>query len=80
MSSKIESVFEGLAQQMDVSESDYLILKSEGIVNADALGFRVPSSTELEDFLRDTVYPNKAYEGPHGVILNPRRGATPWPQ
>jgi hypothetical protein len=80
MSSKIESVFEGLAQQMDVNESDYLILKSEGIANADSLGFRVPSSSELEDFLRDTVYPNEAFETPNGIVVNPRRGPLQWPQ
>jgi len=61
MASKASTVFEQHAAKYDCAESDYLLLRREGIVCADDLYFRVNSSQELEDFMREKVFPWSAY-------------------
>ena len=73
MSGRVTRVLESLAQSIGVAESDFLILRHHRLVNAESLAYRLPSSQDLEDFLREEIYPNSAFDCPqNGLLIYPR--------
>ena len=56
MSSKVTSVFRGLAERLAADADDLLLLEADGINTCDELFFRLPSAERLEEYLGQRVY------------------------
>ena len=75
----LPSAFTKAAIRFNVSESDFLVLGTQGIANFEALAYRVPKQEDLEDILRNTLLPNAAYKGDDGVVqVFDRDPGIPW--
>ena len=75
----LPSAFTKAAIRFNVSESDFLVLGTQGIANFEALAYRVPKQEDLEDILRRTLLPNAAYKGDDGVVqVFDRDPGIPW--
>ena len=75
MSSKVEAVFTTTAQECELDESDFLVIKSMGINTAERLFYRMPTLTDYEEFVQEKVLPSSAFEDATGITVYPR--ATP---
>ena len=75
----LPSAFAKAAAKFGVSESDYLILTSMGIVTYESFSLRVRSKEDLEEF-RDVIVPSAAYDhgGDRGVEVFPRVPGAQW--
>eukprot|EP00435_Cladocopium_sp_Y103_P029484 s4096_g7.t1 len=66
----IPAAFQRSAAQFGVAESDYLILSSLGIHSYESFALRIHSKEALEEFMRDTICPQAAYNDPtQGLIV-----------
>ena len=61
MASRTAPLFEALAKRLGVAESDFLLLGREGIRTADDMYYKLPTTADLEDFLRTVLFPECAY-------------------
>ena len=73
MSSRVQTVFASLAENLRVPEEDFLTLVREGIATADELYFRLRTSGDINSFLEDVVWPNVSYKGHDGTITRTPR-------
>ena len=73
------AAFAKSAVQFNVSESDFFVLEHLGITTYEGFALRVPSSENLEDFLRTAVLPSSGYKGGDGnLVVFPRMPLVPW--
>ena len=78
MSSRVPSVFDSLANQLEVFYSDKLLLEEWGVRAADEFFFRLPSAETLENLLSDKIFPNTAAtDGDGRIVVSPKEGGTP---
>ena len=64
----LASAFTKAAIRFNVSESDYLVLGTQGIATFEALAYRVPKQEDLEDILRNHLLTNAAYKSGDGAV------------
>eukprot|EP00969_Alexandrium_andersonii_P037683 1652043-Alexandrium_andersonii.AAC.1 len=64
MSSRVASVFRGLAERLGCGEEDLAVLEADGLSSADELFFRIPTAERLEDYLGQRLF------GSQGVRLS----------
>ena len=77
-SSRVASVFESLAQSAEVAESDYYVMRGAGIKTAEDLFYRVASPSDLEEFLRDNLFPRAGWEDNGTITVFARPGGEAW--
>lgn len=81
MTSAVASVFRNLAGRLEVEECDLLNLQVEGVVNAEAFYYRLPTAEKLEAFLEEVIYPKEGFyetsgtDGSQHVSRRDRAGA-----
>ena len=69
MASRAPHLFEALAQKLGVTESDFLLLKRYGMVNAYEFYYRLPASADLEEYLRTVAFPECAFMENQNIVL-----------
>lgn len=75
----LPAAFRRSAAECGVAESDYLLLGSVGILSFEAFALRISSKEDLEEFLRSSICPSAAYQGPDGVLQTfTRAPPEPW--
>ena len=67
--SRLESAFESGAVKFNLSESDYLVLRSDGFSCYENLFYRLPTREDLERYLEDTLHKKGAYRDSVGTIM-----------
>ena len=65
---RLESAFETGAIKFSVNESDYLLLKNEGMNTYESLYYRIPTKDDLEAFLQEVICGRRAYKDRHGNV------------
>ena len=78
MSAQVEKVFENLAIESGVSESDYLVLAHHGYSTCDSFYYRNPTATDLEDTLKEVVVPHAGFQDSSGISIFPRPNQESW--
>ena len=78
MSSKVEAVFTTTAQECELDESDFLVIKSLGINTAEKLFYRMPTLTDYEEFVQEKILPSSAFEDATGITVYPRSAPLIW--
>lgn len=63
---KSQIAFGRAASNFDVAESDYIVMTEEGITSFEKMAYRLPTSADLEEFLRNTVRRNGGYRDQDG--------------
>ena len=78
----LPSAFAKTAAKFGVSESDFLILNSMGIATHESFSLRVHSKEDLEDFLKEVIVPQAAYNegGDQGILVFARTPRVDWQQ
>ena len=66
--SRLESSFEAGAVKFDVAESDYLVMKHEGVSCYEKLFYRFPTREDLEKFMENVLHSRAAYRDSGGEI------------
>ena len=66
--SRLESSFEAGAVKFDVAESDYLVLKHEGVSCYEELFYRFPTREDLEKFMETVLHSKAAYRDSAGIV------------
>ena len=76
----LPGVFAKTAAKFGVTESDYLVLASMGICAHESFTLRVHSKEDLEDFLREVIRPQSAYNagGEDGIQVFNRTPPVHW--
>ena len=54
------------ALNFDLNESDYLVMMDEGIDTFEAMAYRFPASSDLEDYMKNTIRVKAGYKEPSG--------------
>jgi hypothetical protein len=79
MTARVERVFEELAVQLDVAESDYLLLKRAGMMTCSSYFFKIPKQEDLEEFLQSQVAPFSAFDQNGTIVVFQRTPPVAWP-
>lgn len=66
--SRLESSFEAGAVKFDVAESDYFVMKHEGVSCYEKLFYRFPTREDLEKFMENVLHSRAAYRDSGGEI------------
>ena len=75
----LASSFTKAAVKFNVAESDYLVMKAQGITTFESLTYRLPKSESLEEFLQGTIAPNAGYkEDDDSITVFKRAPAVTW--
>ena len=77
---RLESSFEAGAIKFNVNESDFLLLKKEGMATYESLFYRVPTKSDLESFLQEVICGRRAFRDRQGdiVMYNGRDDWSTW--
>lgn len=67
--SKSQTAFARAAVEIDVHESDYLVLLSEGVDCYEKMSYRFPQAGDFEDYLQRKMRLTGAYKDQTGAIL-----------
>ena len=77
----LSSAFVRAAIKFNASESDYLVLESNGIHTFEALAYRVPKADDLEELLKMSIMPYSGYKHPDGKVeIFNREPPAAWPE
>ena len=73
------AAFTRSAVDFDVAESDFLVLLDSRISNYESMAYRLPTSKDLEEYLRKTLRTRGAFKEPDGSIsLYNKRSVEAW--
>ena len=75
---RLESAFESGAVRFNVAESDFLVLKNEGIGCFEDLFYRLPTREDLEKFLEEVVNKKGGYRDSAGIPHVYDKAGSPW--
>ena len=75
---RLESAFESGAIRFNVAESDFIVLKKEGIECFEDLFYRLPSREDLEKFLEDVIHKKGGYRDTEGRLQTFDRAGDVW--
>lgn len=75
---RLENAFESGAVRFNVAESDFLVLKNEGICCFEDLFYRLPTREDLEKFLEEVVNKKGGYRDSAGIPHVYDKAGSPW--
>ena len=71
--------FTRAATDFDVSESDFIVLTEDGVTTFEKMAYRLPTSTDVEDYLKSKVRVTSGYRYPDGrTVVFPTPAPLPW--
>ena len=77
--SRSAMAFARAATNCDVAESDFLVLCEAGITTYERMAYRLPNTSDLEDFLKNTIRVKSGYKYEDGkVIIFDKQTPEPW--
>ena len=75
---RLESAFETGAIRFNVAESDFIVLKEEGIKCYEDLFYRLPTRDDLEKFMEEVLHKKGGYRDDSGVAHLYDKAGEPW--
>ena len=67
------------ALNFDLNESDYLVMTDEGIDTFEAMAYRFPNSSDLEEYMKDTIRVKSGYKDAAGNLTTfAKPSVEPW--
>ena len=71
--------FTRVATDFDVSKSDFLVLTEDGVTTFEKMAYRLPTSTDVEDYLKTKVRVTSGYQYPDGrTVIFAKPTPMPW--